>query len=103
VAGLFGLGVWACESTGRDLGVHDHPALVWDEMVGLLVALTAIPAEWPWVLAGFLLFRLLDILKPWPLGLLDRGVRGGLGVMLDDAAAGAMVLGVLHAARALGG
>jgi phosphatidylglycerophosphatase A len=101
VGALFGLGVWACGATGRDLGVHDHPAIVWDEVVGLLVALAGIPADWGWVLAGFVLFRVLDILKPWPVGLLDRRLQGGLGVMLDDLVAGLMVAGLLHLARSV--
>ena len=54
----FGLGVWLCGKTSDDLGVHDHGGIVWDEFVGLWIALIALPAGWPWLLAGFLLFRL---------------------------------------------
>jgi phosphatidylglycerophosphatase A len=93
---LFAVGVWACGRTGRELGVHDHGAIVWDEVVGFLVTMTALPASWPWLLAGFLLFRVFDILKPWPIGWLDRRVDGGLGVMLDDVLAGLMALALLH-------
>jgi phosphatidylglycerophosphatase A len=101
VALLFGLGVWACGTVGRDLGVHDHSAIVWDEVVGYLVAVTGIPADWRWMVAGFVLFRLFDILKPWPIRVIDRRLKGGLGVMLDDVAAGVATLVLLHGAMAL--
>lgn len=81
-------GVWICDQAARDFGVHDHPAIVWDEIAGFLVALAIAPAGWAWLAAAFVLFRLLDALKPWPIGLLDRRVGGGLGIMLDDVAAG---------------
>ncbi|HXH03000.1 MAG TPA: phosphatidylglycerophosphatase A [Candidatus Competibacteraceae bacterium] len=84
---LFTLGVWLCGRTARALRVHDHPAIVWDEVVGYVLTMAAAPAGWPWWLAGFLLFRLFDILKPWPVRLADRRVHGGLGIMLDDALA----------------
>jgi len=70
-------GIWICGRTSRDLGVHDHGGIVWDEFAGFLVTMIAAPAGWPWVVAGFLLFRLFDILKPWPIGWLDRRVKGG--------------------------
>lgn len=86
--GLSGIGVWCCGVAGRRLGVSDHPAIVWDEVVGMALTLLAVPPLWPHYLAGFVLFRAFDILKPWPVGVLDRRVGGGLGVMLDDLAAG---------------
>lgn len=85
---LSGAGVWLCGRTAADLGVHDHPGIVWDEIVGYLVTMISAPAGWPWIVAGFLLFRLFDILKPWPIKSIDRGVSGGLGIMLDDLLAG---------------
>ncbi len=81
---LFLAGIWLCGQTARDLAVHDHPAIVWDEIVGYLVTMTAAPAGWRWVLAGFLLFRLFDIWKPWPIHWLDRRASGGFGIMVDD-------------------
>lgn len=87
-AAAFALGVWACEHTTRVLGMHDHPAIVWDEVVGYLVTMTAAPPGWRWLLIGFVLFRLFDILKPWPIRAADRWVRGGFGVMFDDLLAG---------------
>ncbi len=78
------------------LGQKDHPAIVIDEVVGLLIALAGVDLDLPWILAGFLLFRALDILKPWPISRLNRG-ESGLAVVLDDVAAGVvarLVLGV---------
>lgn len=91
-------GIWICDRAARDFGVHDHPAIVWDEIAGFLVTMIAAPAGVIWIVAGFLLFRFFDIFKPWPIGLLDRRVQGGLGIMLDDLLAGvyaAMVLQIL--------
>jgi len=97
VAG-FVLGVWACGVACRRLGVHDHGALVWDEVIGMWIALIAAPAHWGWMVAGFALFRLFDIWKPWPVRVADRRVHGGFGVMLDDVIAGVYALVVLQAA-----
>jgi phosphatidylglycerophosphatase A len=83
----FGIGVWLCERTSRDLGVHDHGGIVWDEFVGYWLTMLAAPAGWHWVVVGFLLFRLFDILKPFPIGYFDRQVKGGFGIMLDDVLA----------------
>ena len=94
----FALGVWACGVAGRHVGVEDHGALVFDEFVGQWIALCAAPPAWPWALAGFALFRLFDIWKPWPVCVADRSVHGGLGVMLDDALAGGYALIVLQIA-----
>lgn len=88
VTALFGAGVWWCGRTARLMGVHDHSAIVWDEMVGLWVTMAAAPAGWLWLAAGFVLFRLFDIWKPWPIRWLDRQVAGGLGIMVDDLVAG---------------
>ena len=93
---VFALGVWACSVAGRALGVDDHRSLVIDEFVGqwiaLLPALLAfrpgLSAPWWPVLAGFALFRLFDVWKPWPIGWFDRHLKGGLGVMVDDVWAG---------------
>ena len=82
------VGVWICGWSAARLGVHDHPGIVWDEIAGYLVTMILAPAGLPWIVAGFVLFRLFDILKPWPIGWLDRRVGGGLGIMLDDLVAG---------------
>lgn len=84
----FVAGIWICERTSRALGVHDHGGIVWDEFVGLWLTLCAVPLSWQAVLVGFVLFRVFDIWKPWPIGWLDRKVSGGFGIMLDDVVAG---------------
>lgn len=86
-------GIWICGKTARALGVHDHSAIVWDEIAGYLVTMFMAPAGWMWIIAGFILFRLFDILKPWPISRVDRQVKGGTGIMLDDIIAG--VFGLL--------
>ena len=93
----FVLGVYLCERTSRDLGVHDHGGIVWDEFVGLWITLILVPPGWGWVLLGFVLFRLFDILKPQPIGWADKRVAGGFGIMIDDVLAGIYAWGVLQA------
>jgi len=85
---MFLAGVWLCGRCERILGIQHHSGIVWDEFVGLFVTLAAAPVSFGTVTAGFLLFRLFDVLKPWPISWLDRRVHGGLGIMLDDALAG---------------
>ncbi|QIB66151.1 phosphatidylglycerophosphatase A family protein [Kineobactrum salinum] len=91
-------GVWICERASQQLRVHDHPGIVWDEFVGYWITMWALPADWLWVLAGFLVFRIFDIAKPWPIGLLDKKVQGGFGIMIDDIVAGVMACATLHSA-----
>jgi phosphatidylglycerophosphatase A len=80
-------GVWVCDRTGRDLGVEDHKALVWDETAAFLIVLFFTPAQPAWQVSAFVLFRLFDILKPGPIRIIESRVRGGIGVMADDLAA----------------
>lgn len=97
----FLIGIYLCQATADILGVHDHPAIVWDEFVGFWLTMMALPVfnispTWYWLLLGFVLFRFFDIIKPWPIRLVDQKVNGGLGIMLDDLLAGiyaALVLG----------
>lgn len=92
----FAIGVWACDVAGRKLGVDDHRSLVWDEFIGQWIALwPALLAPWWAVVAGFALFRLFDVWKPWPIRYLDRHLKGGLGVMADDVVAGLFAAVVL--------
>ena len=84
----FVAGIRICQSATDAIGMPDHGAIVWDEVIGFGVTMIAAPAGWEWVLAGFVLFRLFDILKPWPISWFDRQVKGGLGIMLDDIVAG---------------
>ena len=92
-------GVWICGKAADALSSHDHPSIVYDEIVGYLVTMIAIPAQWPWMIAGFTLFRIFDIIKPWPVSVLDRRIKGGFGIMIDDLAAAALALCLLHTAR----
>lgn len=85
-------GFWICGRSSMLLGVHDHSGIVWDEIVGFLITMFAAPLSWPWVVAGFVLFRLFDIFKPWPVGWADRRLKGGLGIMMDDVFAGIYAL-----------
>lgn len=87
----FGAGAAICSYADNRLDGKDHASIVWDEFVGLWLALASVPATWAWWLGGFLLFRILDILKPWPISALDKKIPGGFGIMLDDLVAGAMV------------
>jgi phosphatidylglycerophosphatase A len=90
------VGVWICGKTARDMHVHDDSSIVWDEIAGMMITMIAVPLTWQYLLAGFVLFRLFDIVKPWPIKYLDRQVHGGLGIMLDDILAGLCSLGLLH-------
>ena len=93
----FLVGIWACTRAGRALGVPDHGGIVWDEIVAFALVLVFTPAAWVWVAIAFALFRLFDILKPWPIRLADRRLKNGFGVMFDD------LLAALYAIAALKG
>ena len=84
----FIVGVRLCDVTGGRLGVHDYAGIVWDEFVGLWITLFLVPFSWQNIIIGFLVFRFFDIIKPFPIGWLDKKVSGGLGVMIDDVLAG---------------
>ena len=97
----FALGVWACARTARALGVPDHGAIVWDEIVAFMLVLFFTPAGLWWQAFAFALFRLFDILKPPPIHYYDRKLKSGFGVMFDDLLAACYTLLVLAAARML--
>ena len=88
-------GVWICGESARRLGVHDHPAIVWDEVAGMMVVMLAAPATWWGAVIAFALFRLFDVWKPWPIREVDHGMRGGAGIMLDDILAALWAVAVL--------
>ena len=90
------VGIWLCGESARLLGVHDHGGIVWDEFVGFWITMLFIPSEWLWIVLGFVLFRLFDVWKPWPIRFIDKQVHGGLGIMLDDILAGLFALAVLQ-------
>jgi phosphatidylglycerophosphatase A len=92
---LFALGVWASAVTGRDLGVPDHGAIVWDEVVAFLLVLFFVGSDDVRVAFAFLLFRLFDILKPPPIRQLDAALKSGFGVMADDILAAGYTLLVM--------
>jgi phosphatidylglycerophosphatase A len=96
---MFAAGIWICGRCERTLQVEDHSGIVWDEFVGFFITMTAMPLNWPTVLCGFALFRLFDVLKPWPIRHLERNLHGGLGVMMDDVLAGAFAWSVLFLMR----
>ena len=90
------IGIWICGKTADDMQVHDDSSIVWDEVAGMLITMIAVPLNWQNLVIGFVLFRLFDILKPWPISYLDKHVHGGFGIMIDDVLAGLFALGVLH-------
>ena len=90
------VGIWICGKTAEDMGVHDDSSIVWDEVAGMLLTMLAVPLSWQTLLLGFVLFRLFDILKPWPISYLDKHVHGGFGIMIDDVLAGLFALCILH-------
>lgn len=79
----------------EELGIQDYGGIVWDEIVAMLLVLSLIPFKWSWWLAAFVIFRLFDALKPWPIKWFDQRIHGGLGIMLDDLIAAVMTLMVL--------
>ena len=96
------VGIGLCGKTADDLGEHDHGAIVWDEIAGMLVTFLFIPLSLTNLVIGLILFRVLDIVKPWPISVADKKVQGGIGIMLDDILAGALSCLCLHLAILLG-
>ena len=94
-------GFWICGESARRLGVHDHPAIVWDEVAGMMLTMLAAPPGWWGAVLAFALFRLFDITKPWPIREIDHGMSGGAGIMLDDVLAGILAACVLLAVRTI--
>jgi len=99
----FAAGIYLCGYTSTALGVHDHSGIVWDEFVGFWITMIAVPPTWQWILAGFVLFRLFDIVKPWPVKVADANMKGGFGIMFDDVLAGLYALVGLQLAMQLQG
>jgi len=81
-------GIWICDIAAKKLDEHDFGGIVWDEIAGYLITLWLVPCTWQSMALGFVLFRIFDIVKPWPIRWADRKVHGGLGIMLDDVLAG---------------
>lgn len=109
-------GIYICQRTTDWLRVHDHGGIVWDEIAGYLIGmlpvvfaaasvseplgLQTLVGEWPlwlWIVVGFFLFRIFDVLKPFPIGMVDKHVHGGFGIMIDDVLAGIDTAIVMYA------
>lgn len=90
------IGIYLCDYTAKAVDVHDHPAIVWDEIVGLFITMFMVPLTWQTILVGFILFRVFDIFKPWPISWLDKHCHGGFGIMIDDIVAGLAALACMH-------
>ena len=103
VAALIVLGLWVSGPAQESLGRTDHPAIVVDEVAGLLITLAGVPPTWENAVLGLVIFRTLDILKPFPIRWFGEGGKGGLEVMADDVAAGIIGRLVLEAVMIFGG
>ncbi|MBM3407163.1 MAG: phosphatidylglycerophosphatase A [Betaproteobacteria bacterium] len=102
IAVAFLVGVWACGRAARDVGVADHSAIVWDEVVAFWLVLAFLPTDWLSQLAAFAVFRFFDIVKPPPIGYFDARLKGGFGIMFDDALAAFFTLLVFAIVRSVG-
>lgn len=91
------LGIYLCHQTAKDMQEHDHGSIVWDEFVGMWIALMALPViDWKWLLVGLVIFRILDIGKPWPICWLNSNIHGGIGIMFDDIVAGMLSATIIY-------
>jgi phosphatidylglycerophosphatase A len=97
IALLFLAGIPICQKAGDALGVSDHGSIVWDEIVAMLLVLEFTPHVWLWWVVAFVLFRLFDIWKPFPIRQCDARLKGGFGVMFDDLLAAIYAIGTLKA------
>lgn len=84
-----GTGIYFCAHANKLIGIHDHKSIVWDEFVGMWITLTTVPTfSCFWITVAFLLFRTLDVIKPYPISWCDRNIKGGFGIMIDDICSG---------------
>lgn len=95
--------IWISGKAEAQTGKKDPPEIVIDEMAGFLVTMAACPPQWVYIAAGFVLFRVFDIFKPFPIGRINKKMTGGKGVVLDDIVAGVYANMVLQAARVVSG
>jgi phosphatidylglycerophosphatase A len=96
VVAFIAFAVWVSEKVSRDIQFHDHPGMCIDEFAGFFVTMIGAPAGWGWIALGFVLFRLFDIWKPWPISWLDEHVHGGFGMILDDIVAGLFAMIIIQ-------
>ena len=101
IGGMFALGIWACGATGRAMGIPDHSAMNWDEVVAFLLILMVTPPGLGWQAFAFFAFRFFDVVKPPPIRYFDRTIKGGFGVMFDDIAAAFYTLVAMAIAKQL--
>lgn len=99
VVAFFAFSSWICTRVSNEIHEHDHPGMCIDEFAGFFVTMINAPLGWPWVLLGFVLFRLFDIWKPWPISYLDEKVPGGFGMVLDDIVAGLFAMAIIQILR----
>ena len=97
IAALFIIGIYFCDKTGKSLGVSDHGSIVWDEIVAIMLVLAFTPKNWFWWYVAFLLFRLFDIWKPFPIKQFDAKLKNGFGVMFDDLLAAIYAIAAIKA------
>lgn len=90
------VGFYICGKAAEEVGVHDHPAIVWDEFIGFFITMFMVPVSWQSIVLGFILFRFFDIAKPWPISFVDKKVSGGFGIMIDDVIAGLFSLIIMQ-------
>ena len=90
------IGIYICEVASQYSGIPDDQCIVWDEIVGYLLTMLLLPNNWQWIILGFILFRFFDIVKPWPINICDRRIKGGLGIMADDGLAAIYAWGGLQ-------
>ena len=93
--GLVG-GVYLCDRVATHMSVKDPSAIVWDEFIGMWISLLFVPLVWYWWILAFVMFRIFDVLKPWPVSWADRELEGGMGIMCDDVIAGVFALASTH-------
>ena len=91
------VGFWLCGLTAHDLKIKDPPSVVWDEIVGYLLTMIAVPVYWLWIILGFILFRIFDIWKPWPISWINDHIDGGFGIVVDDLVAAVFAAIILQA------
>lgn len=95
----FVVGVWFCDQTEKMVQQSDYSGIVWDEIVGYWATMFLAPSGWQWIFLGFVLFRLFDIIKPWPISWVNDHVHRGFGIMFDDLLAGLLALAVIQLAK----
>jgi phosphatidylglycerophosphatase A len=90
---------WLCQRISHEIHIHDHPGMCIDEFAGFFVTMINAPQGFQWIVLGFILFRLFDIWKPWPISYIDENIHGGFGMILDDVLAGIFAMIIIQITR----